>query len=124
MATKTLRRPRRPVRRQDKARRWPEPAPITGHEPPDVFADRVEERHRQREVLHAMSPQERLVAYRRGDLSAFQRHFWWNHYPEEVPRINDVVEWIAVTLADICEHPEYEERCRQARARGLRGQPR
>jgi hypothetical protein len=120
MATATPKR----VGRRGKRRKWPEPAPISGREPSEVFGARLEERHHQREALHAMSPQERLVAYRRGELSAFQRHAWWNFYPEEVPRINDVVEWIAVTLVDICEHPEYEERCRQARAAGLRGQPR
>jgi hypothetical protein len=77
----------------------------------------------EREVLCLMSPQERMVAYRRGQLSGYQLSVWWSRYPREIPRIDDVPEWIAVTLVDVCEHPEYEARCRRKRVERLRGRP-
>jgi hypothetical protein len=70
----------------------------------------------EREFLHAMSPQERLGAYRRGKLSGYQLSIWWSAYPREIPRIDDVPEWIAVTLVDVCEHPDYAQRRQRAQA--------
>ena len=47
------------------------------------------------EVLHRMSPDERLAAYRSG---AFTRRAaaWAANYPEEVPLVNDELAWIAL----------------------------
>jgi hypothetical protein len=78
--------------------------------------ERLAVQRAEREFLHAMSPQERLGAYRRGKVSGYQLSIWWSAYPSEIPRIDDVPEWIAVTLVDVCEHPEYAERCRRAQA--------
>jgi len=86
-----------------------------------TFGERLAVQAAEREFLHAMSPQERLGAYRRGKLSGYQLSIWWSAYPREIPRIDDVPEWIAVTLVDVCEHPEYVERCRRARADRLTG---
>ena len=77
----------------------------------------------EREMLELMSAEERMLAYRRGQLSWYQLSVWWSRNPREIPRIDDVPEWIAVTLADICEHPDYVERCRRLRADRLAGRP-
>jgi hypothetical protein len=77
----------------------------------------------EREVLDLMSPQERMLAYRRGQLSGYQLSAWWSRYPREIPRIDDVPEWIAATLVDVCEHPDYTERCRCLHAGRLTGGP-
>lgn len=86
-----------------------------------ALAERLAVQRAERQALELMSPQERLDAYRRGQLSGYQLSVWWSLYPAEVPRINDVPEWLAATLVDICEHPDYVERCRQARAARLSG---
>ncbi|MQA74709.1 MAG: hypothetical protein GEU88_10285 [Solirubrobacterales bacterium] len=88
-----------------------------------TVGERLDVQGAERASLDSMSPQERLRAYRRGKLSAYQLSIWWSAYPREIPRINDVPEWIAATLIDVCEHPEYEERCRQLRAQRLSGRP-
>jgi hypothetical protein len=88
-----------------------------------TLGDRLAVQRAERERLHSMTPNERLRAYRRGRLSGYQLSVWWSQYPREIPRIDDVPEWIAVTLADICEHPDYVERCRKLRADRLAGRP-
>jgi hypothetical protein len=52
-------------------------------------------------VLAQMSPEERLRASRDGGFSHAERALWTGHYPEEVPLVNDEVEWIALGLADL-----------------------
>ena len=89
-----------------------------------ALAERLAVQRAERQALELMSPQERLTAYRRGQVSGYQLSVWWSLYPVEIPRINDVPEWLAATLVDICEHPDYVERCRQARAARLRGRSR
>ncbi|MGH2987371.1 MAG: hypothetical protein ACRDLO_11890 [Solirubrobacterales bacterium] len=81
-------------------------------------------RSAERDALELMSPQERKLAYRRGQLSGYQLAVWWSRYPRAIPRIDDVPEWIAVTLADVCEHPDYVERCERLRADRSAGGPR
>ena len=87
------------------------------------LGDRLAVQRAERARLHSMTPQERLRAYRRGRLSGYQLSVWWSVHPHEIPRINDVPEWIAATLADICEHPDYEERCRKLGVSRLTGRP-
>jgi hypothetical protein len=69
----------------------------------------------ERQVIHRMSPERRLLAYRRRRFSSYQLSVWWSAYPREIPRIDGHPEWIAVTLVDVCEHPEYRARLRRAR---------
>jgi len=88
-----------------------------------TLGERLTVQRAERERLHSMTPQERLRTYRRGGLSGYQLSVWWSLYPLEIPRINDVPEWIAATLADICEHPDYEERCRKLGVSRLTGRP-
>lgn len=53
------------------------------------------------EHLRAMSPQQRLAAYRSGLLSHAERALWARTFPDEVPVVNGEVEWIALGLADL-----------------------
>jgi hypothetical protein len=52
------------------------------------------------EVLHLMSPAERLAAYRSGAFTNGERAMWAANYPDEVPLVNDELPWIALTMAD------------------------
>jgi hypothetical protein len=47
------------------------------------------------EVLHQMSPEERL-AYRAGAFTRRERTIWAGNYPQEVPLVNGEYEWIAL----------------------------
>jgi hypothetical protein len=47
--------------------------------------------------LESMSPAERLRAYRAGVLTRAERSAWAGAFPEEVPLVNDEVEWIGLT---------------------------
>jgi hypothetical protein len=69
----------------------------------------------ERQVLHRKSPDQRLAAYRDRRLSSYQLSVWWGAYPREIPRIDGHPEWIAVTLVDVCEHPEFQARLGRAR---------
>jgi hypothetical protein len=53
------------------------------------------------ERLEAMGPEARLRAYRAGRLSRIERTAWAAAYPDEVPIVNDELEWIALGLADL-----------------------
>lgn len=86
-----------------------------------TLRERLAVQRAERDRLHSMIPQERLVAYRRGRLSGYQLSVWWSAYPREVPRVNDVPEWLAATLVDVCEHADYQRRCRRLRAGRLTG---
>jgi hypothetical protein len=87
------------------------------------FDERLALQRAERERLQLMSPDERMVTYRSGRLSAYQLSVWWSICPNEIPRIDGVPEWIAITLVDICEHPDYVKRCERAGARHLAGKP-
>ncbi len=80
-----------------------------------TLGERLRVQRAERQILHAMSPQERLLAYRRRQLSAYQLTVWWSAYPCEIPRIDGHPEWIAATLVDVCEHRDYQARPRRAR---------
>jgi hypothetical protein len=47
--------------------------------------------------IEAMSPEERLRAYRAGHLTRAERTAWAAVYPQEVPIVNDELEWIALS---------------------------
>jgi hypothetical protein len=79
-----------------------------------TVGERLRVQRAERQVLHPMSPQERLLAYRHAQLSNYQLMVWWSVYPREIPRIDGHPEWIAVTLVDVCEHPDYLARVRRS----------
>jgi hypothetical protein len=51
--------------------------------------------------LEQMGPERRLRAYRRNRLTHAELVLWTAHFPEEVPIVNDEIEWIALGLADL-----------------------
>lgn len=75
--------------------------------------DRLRVQRAEREVLHAMTAKQRHQAYRERRLSSYQLSIWWGAYPREIPRIDGHPEWIAATLVDVCEHPEFRARLRR-----------
>jgi hypothetical protein len=87
------------------------------------LAERLAVQRVEREQLELFGPEERLTAYRKGRLSAYQLSIWWSSWPNEIPYIDGVPEWIAITLVDICEHPDYVERCKRAGVDHLAGKP-
>lgn len=50
--------------------------------------------------LDRMTPEERIRASRY-QFKAWERQVWASHFPDEVPLVNDEVEWIALRLADL-----------------------
>jgi hypothetical protein len=61
------------------------------------------EREARLEALWRMTPNERIAAMRRGDLSMEQCCAWAARYPRQVPLINDEFEFIAAYMPEICE---------------------
>lgn len=53
------------------------------------------------DVLARMRPDERLAAYRAGAFTGAERTLWAANFPEEVPLVNDELEWIALAMADL-----------------------
>jgi hypothetical protein len=51
--------------------------------------------------LAQMGREERTLAARNGGFSHAERALWAARYPEEVPIVNDELEWIALGLADL-----------------------
>ena len=46
--------------------------------------------------LERMGAERRLRAYRSGHLTHAELVLWTAHFPEEVPIVNDEIEWIAL----------------------------
>lgn len=70
----------------------------------DSATTRAPERFDPRAVLRRleqMGPERRLRAYRSGRMTHAERALWTAHFPEEVPIVNDEIEWIALGLADL-----------------------
>jgi hypothetical protein len=63
------------------------------------LGSRLRVQRAEREIVDRMTPQQRMLAYREGRLSAYQRNHWLCQYPREVPMVDDVPEWIAATQA-------------------------
>jgi hypothetical protein len=61
------------------------------------------EREARLEALWRMTPNERIAAMRRGDLSMEQCCAWAARYPHQVPLINDEFEFIAAYMPEVCE---------------------
>jgi hypothetical protein len=60
-----------------------------------------------------MTPDERMQAYRAGHLSRYQLGHWAASYPNEIPTIDGVPEWIAATLVDVIEAKNPSPRVRE-----------
>jgi hypothetical protein len=74
---------------------------------PDTFNELLfrlgAERETRLQALWRMTPNERIAAMRRGDLSMEQCCAWAARYPRQVPLINGEFEFIATYLPEICE---------------------
>ncbi len=51
--------------------------------------------------LQQLGPNRRMAAYRAGKLTRRQLTAWAGWFPDEIPLINDEVEWIACNLVDL-----------------------
>jgi hypothetical protein len=61
------------------------------------------EREARLEALWRMTPNERIAAMRRGDLSMEQCCAWAARHPGQVPLINGEWEFLAAYLPEVCE---------------------
>jgi hypothetical protein len=71
-----------------------------------TLSERLSAQLAEREALHRMTPAQRLLRSRRGELTPHQRGVWCANYPSEIPMVNDVPVWIAQTLCDIVDEGE------------------
>ena len=65
--------------------------------------EREERRQTALDALWRMSPDERVAAMRRGELSLDQLCAWSRRRPHEVPKIGNEFEWIVVSTVDFIE---------------------
>lgn len=74
---------------------------------PETFSEllyRVSaEREARLEALWRTTPNERIAAMRRGDLSMEQCCAWAARYPQRVPLVNGEFEFIAAYTPEVCE---------------------
>jgi hypothetical protein len=54
-------------------------------------------------TLWEMTPNERVVAMRRGELTLEQCAAWAARYPEQVPLLNGEFEYLARHIPEVCE---------------------
>ena len=78
----------------------PTVVPTTFHE---QFAAAERARHARLRRLWQMSPQQRVAAMRRGELTLEQLAAWSARHPEQVPMLNGEFEWIAIRMPEVCE---------------------
>jgi hypothetical protein len=74
---------------------------------PEMFMQRVvrltTERDPRLAAMWRMTPNERIAAMRRGDLSMEQCCAWAARHPHQVPLINGEWEFLAAYLPEVCE---------------------
>ena len=72
-----------------------------------MFMERVVRLSAKRETrlktMWQMTPNERIAAMRRGDLSMEQCCAWASRHPDQVPLINGEWEFIAAYMLEVCE---------------------
>jgi len=56
--------------------------------------------------LRRLTPEQRMLRYRRGQLTAYQGDCWELLFPREIPRVNGVPEWRARRIFDIVDGPK------------------
>jgi hypothetical protein len=75
--------------------------------PPETFAEGLTRAERARQgrlrSLWQMTPQQRVAAMRRGELTLEQLAAWSARHPEQVPILNGEFEWIAAHTPEACE---------------------
>jgi len=90
----------------------PQPAPMPPPDPnrhtaPETWWESVQRAQRARagrlRSLWQMTPEQRVAAMRRGDLTYEQLAAWSARHPDEVPTVHGEFEWIAAKLAEVCE---------------------
>lgn len=76
-----------------------------GDMPSAAIASRRLAVYRRAEVaaLERMTPEERLMRYRKGQLTVRQGWAWWQRHPKEVPTVDGQPEWLARTLCDVVD---------------------
>ena len=62
--------------------------------------DRLALQQAERQALWSMTYEERVLAHRRGEMTVYQRSCWLDAW-HEVPKVNDLPEWIALKMADL-----------------------
>lgn len=94
MATTTLLRPAPKIVPRERPRTpapSARPAPRSRADAGNDFLDR----------LDRMGCERRLAAYNSGRFNRHERAIWAARFPDEVPRVNGEIEWIALALADL-----------------------
>ena len=69
----------------------------------DQLAAAERARHARLRRLWQMSPEQRVAAMRRGELTLEQLAAWSARHPEQVPMLNGEFEWITIRMAEVCE---------------------
>ena len=69
----------------------------------ELLARTTTERDARLEALWRMTPNERIAAMRRGDLTMEQCCAWAARDPKQVPLINGEFEFIAAYMPEVCE---------------------
>jgi hypothetical protein len=97
-----------------RTRRAPDPQPAHMRPPdpdrdtaPETWWDSVARAERARagrlRSLWQMTPDQRVAAMRRGDLTYEQLAAWSARHPDEVPTVHGEFEWIVAKLAEMVE---------------------
>ena len=90
----------------------PQPAHVPAPDPdrdtaPETWWESVQRAQRARagrlRSLWQMTPEQRVAAMRRGDLTYEELAAWSARQPDEVPTVHGEFEWIVAKLAEICE---------------------
>ena len=88
----------------------PQPAPMTDLEQPttpDTCWESLQRAERARagrlRSLWQMTPEQRVAAMRRGDLTYEQLAAWSARHPEQIPTVHGEFEWLAAKLPEFCE---------------------
>lgn len=62
---------------------------------------------------HELSPEERIAAMRRGELTLKALAEWSRQAPHEVPRVNGEWEWIAASTPEVAEQVQARSTCQR-----------
>jgi hypothetical protein len=88
----------------------PQPAHMPPPDPdtaPDTWWESIARAERARagrlRSLWQMTPEQRVAAMRRGDLTYEQLAAWSARHPDQVPTVHGEFEWIVAKLAEVCE---------------------
>ena len=75
--------------------------------PDETYAEHLARLERARRgrlrSLWQMSVEQRIAAMRRGELTLEQLAAWSARHPDQVPKVNNEFEWIAIKTPEVCE---------------------